>query len=49
MKNLQRAVAQLPSVFIYDNSDISQPYTLLSIYENGKAVFRKNPLPEWFK
>ncbi|MEM6692624.1 MAG: zeta toxin family protein, partial [Planctomycetota bacterium] len=36
--NLGRAIARLPHVLVYDNSDLESPYRLVSIYEHGKPV-----------
>lgn len=35
LANLNRAIAQLPYVFVYDNSDLNQPYQLVATYKNG--------------
>jgi predicted ABC-type ATPase len=36
--NLSRAIAKLPHVLIFDNSDLSHPYRLAERYQNGELV-----------
>lgn len=36
--NLQRAIACLPNVLVYDNSNLELPYQLVNVYEHGKRV-----------
>ena len=36
--NLQRAIARLPHVLVYDNSNLELPYQLANVYEHGKRV-----------
>nr|WP_143547860.1 hypothetical protein [Rhodopirellula sp. SM50] len=36
--NLQRAIACLPHVLGYDNSNLERPYQLADVYEHGKRV-----------
>ena len=36
--NLKRAIDRQPHVIVYDNSDLSQPYQLVEVYESGKRV-----------
>ena len=48
MANLARAIKDLPSVFVFDNSDLQQPYRLLAEYRNGQLIERGNPWPGWF-
>lgn len=48
LANLKLAIQQLPYVFIYDNSDISEPYKQIALYKHGGAVTLREPLPKWF-
>ena len=48
MANLARAIKISPSVFVFDNSDLSQPYRLLAEYRNGILTQRGDPWPKWF-
>lgn len=36
LANLQRATTQLPHVLVYDNSDMSHPYRLVEVWEDGR-------------
>ncbi|QDV81442.1 zeta toxin family protein [Planctomycetes bacterium TBK1r] len=36
--NLQRAIARLPHVVVYDNSNLEEPFRLAEVYENGQRV-----------
>lgn len=36
--NLQRAIERLPHVIVYSNSDLSKPYQLAEVYENGRSM-----------
>ena len=47
--NLARAIKALPSVFVFDNSDLRQPYHRLAEYRDGQLVERATPWPEWFQ
>ena len=47
--NLRRAIAELPHVVVYDNSDLAKPYRQLAVFEQGKVVERVRRLPAWLK
>lgn len=36
LSNLQRAIDSLPAVILFDNTDLSQPYRLDAVYQNGQ-------------
>jgi predicted ABC-type ATPase len=38
LANLQRAIKRLPHVIVFSNEDLSNPYQLIAIYENGRAM-----------
>ena len=48
LSNLRRAIQTLPTVAIFDNSDLRDPYKFLAGYEDGKLVERCNAWPAWF-
>ncbi len=48
LSNLRRAMQVLPTVAVFDNSDLRQPYRFLACYENGSLVERSDLWPEWF-
>jgi predicted ABC-type ATPase len=49
MRNLQRALAELSNVRVYDNGDLKRPYRLVATRENGQAVGLHGPVPEWLR
>lgn len=48
MANLAGAIRTVQNVFVYDNSDIADPYQQLAIFTNGKLTWRRQKLPRWF-
>jgi predicted ABC-type ATPase len=49
LSNLRRAVVELPLVWIFDNSNLDEPFRLVAVYESGKIVARLEPPPEWLR
>ena len=49
LENLQRAVRELPFVFLYDNSDLRHPFRKVAEFQEGGAVTLSRPLPAWLK
>ena len=47
--NLQRALALLPYVLVFDNSKLSQPYQFVAEYRDGRMVRSGENLPVWFE
>ena len=47
LANLRAALRELPHVLIYDNDDLSQPFRKVVESENGRMIFRADPLPQW--
>jgi predicted ABC-type ATPase len=47
LKNLVAAIAFVPTVRVFDNSSQEHPYRLVLRAENGKAVERPKPTPDW--
>lgn len=48
LSNLRHAIRVLPTVAIFDNSDLRQPYRFLAGYENGGLAESNDPWPAWF-
>ena len=48
LSNLRRAIQTLPTVAIFDNSDLRDPYKFLAGYEDGKLMERCDVWPAWF-
>jgi hypothetical protein len=46
---LAAAIRELPSVLVFDNSDLSTPFRLVATYMNGCREQRNEPFPAWFK
>jgi len=48
LDNLERAIARLPRVTLYDNSSFDEPYRLIGEFLNGQLHKRtKDPIPQW--
>jgi predicted ABC-type ATPase len=47
LKNLARAIREVPHVLVYDNGDLGRPFRLVAVYEKGRAIERHAPLPRW--
>ena len=48
LANLRRAIGALPYVWVYDNSDLGQPFRKVAEFEQGALVKKSPPLPKWF-
>ena len=49
LKNLRRAIHELPFVQVYDNGDLRHPFRKVAEFENGKAVMVSRRVPAWLK
>lgn len=47
MANLQAALRVLPHVWIFDNDDLRTPFRQVAIFENGRLLSVKAPIPDW--
>jgi predicted ABC-type ATPase len=47
LRNLARAIRELPHVLVYDNADLARPFRKVAAYELGKQVEKNPPLPRW--
>lgn len=47
LKNLQTAMAKLPSVHVLDNDDLTAPYRLVAVTRSGKLLETHPPVPAW--
>ncbi|MEM8495626.1 MAG: zeta toxin family protein [Planctomycetota bacterium] len=47
--NLRSAIKTLPHVFVFDNTDLFQPYRRLAYFRDGLAVNLADLLPDWFR
>lgn len=49
LANLQAAIRELPSVWIFDNDDLREPFRKVAVYEQGRRVFEAKPAPKWLR
>ena len=47
--NVQAAIARLPHVLIYDNSDLNVPYRQVAVIDHGQLRHLQEPIPEWLR
>jgi predicted ABC-type ATPase len=47
MQNLKRSLIELSNVRIYDNSEMSTPYRLVAVREDGGGLRCFDAVPEW--
>jgi len=47
--NLRLAIQRLPHVLVYDNNDLSNPYQQVAVFEQGRLMTSKEPLPDWLE
>lgn len=49
LANLKAAIARLPHVVVYDNSDLSTPYRQLAEFKSATPVEFAKPMPKWLR
>lgn len=47
LANLRAAIHALPHLLGFDNEDLAHPFTLVAVFENGKAAFLAKSPPVW--
>lgn len=47
LRNLAQAIAALPHVLVFDNSDLSRPFRQVATFEGGRLTQQHPPLPRW--
>ena len=47
MRNLARAVRDLPNVLVFDNGDLGRPFRMVARFERGAMVEKNAPVPRW--
>jgi predicted ABC-type ATPase len=47
LRNLARAIRELPHVIVYDNSDLAAPFRLVAAFEQGRVVEGGTDRPQW--
>ena len=49
LANLERAVAALPHVLVYDDGDLSRPFRKVAEFEHGEVMGIEPPVPSWLE
>jgi predicted ABC-type ATPase len=49
LANLKAAIAELPHVLVFDNSDLRAPFRLVAVFEHGRPTLLGEPVPEWLQ
>jgi len=49
LANLKAAIRTLPHVWVFDNDDLRTPFRQVAVFENGRPVIAKRPVPKWLK
>jgi len=49
LENLGLAILKLPLVWVYDNSDLGNPFRKIAEFEAGHIVHENPPTPVWFE
>jgi len=49
LANLKAGLRALPHVWIFDNDDLRTPFRLVAVFESGRAVTLKKPIPKWLR
>jgi predicted ABC-type ATPase len=49
LANLRAAIARLPHILIYDNSDLDLPYRQVAVFDRGQPRHLQDPIPEWLR
>lgn len=47
LKNLARAIRQLPRVLVFDNGDLGRPFRMVAEFEEGRVREKHAPWPRW--
>jgi predicted ABC-type ATPase len=47
LANLKAAIRELPHVWIFDNSDLEEPFRKVAVFQNGHRAEVHPPIPDW--
>jgi len=47
LANLERAIRDLPHVWVFDNGDLEKPFRKVAVFQNGRRVEVHPPIPDW--
>jgi predicted ABC-type ATPase len=45
--NLERAIRDLPHVWVFDNGDLEEPFRKVAVFRDGRQVELHRPVPSW--
>ena len=49
LANLKAAIATLPLVYVFDNSDLRRPFRKVAVFRNGRPAEKLKTAPWWLK
>ncbi len=49
LANLKAAIRELPQVLIFDNDDLRTPFRQVTVFEQGREVSLRPPVPKWLQ
>lgn len=49
MRNLRQALVWLPTIRVFDNSDLERPYRIVAKLEKGRGIELFPPIPDWLQ
>lgn len=49
LNNLREAIAHLPHVLVYDNSDLNAPFRQVAVFDHGKLRQFTDRIPDWLQ
>jgi predicted ABC-type ATPase len=49
LDNLKAALKELPHVRVFENGDLRIPFRLIAVFENGRQVKLRKPVPNWLR
>ena len=49
LANLERAIRDLPHVWVFDNGDLERPFRKVAVFQNGRQVELHQPVPAWLR
>ena len=49
LANLQKAIRDLPHVWVFDNDDLRTPFRKVAVFEQGREHSMHQPVPEWLR
>ena len=47
LANLERAIRELPHIWVFDNGDLEKPFRKVAVFRDGRRVEVHPPIPDW--